>query len=130
MIDSYFNLIKRRNMDANLLSINVTPVNFYKLLVEKGYDSVKHMTEGMNIFYCHLLFIPIYDGYNMMLWVFDIKKRKVTLYNPRRQKIDFSWNKHAMVLLKSQNTQTNRVEYESTKSRDAAGRHGLGLVRK
>ena len=95
VMNFYLNLISTRKKDDNWPKINVVPVELYTKFVVFGYDSVKGMTEGRNIFDCDLLFIPMksYEedessdqGKNIILCVLDMRLKKMTLYDTKRRR--------------------------------------------
>ena len=78
----YLNLICTRKRDDNWPKVNVVPVELYTKFVRFGYDSVKGMTKGRNIFDCDLLFVPMksYEedescdqGKNIILCALDMR---------------------------------------------------------
>ena len=96
IVNFYFNLISTRKRENNWPKVDVVPVDLYTTFVGEGYDSVKGMTEGRNIFDCDLIFVPIKsntDGidmvYNIVLCVVDMKLEKITLYDPKGRSSKF-----------------------------------------
>ena len=66
------------------------------MFVGEGYDSVKDMTDGRNIFDCDLLFIPMKSDtngfdlfYHIVLCVVDVKLEKMTLYDPKGRSSEY-----------------------------------------
>ena len=96
VMDFYLNLICTRKRKVNWPKVNVVPVELYTKFVGDGYDSVKGMTEGRNIFDCDLLFIPMKSDtngidlvYNIVLCVIDMKLGKIFLYDPKGRSPNF-----------------------------------------
>ena len=97
VMNFYFNLIcTRSKRDDNWPKVNVVPVELYTKFVGLGYDSVKGMTEGRNIFDCDLLFIPMksYEedessdqgSKSIVLCALDMRLKKMTLYDTKIQR--------------------------------------------
>ena len=89
-------MIATREREDDWPKVNVVPVDLYTMFVGEGYDSVKGMTNGRNLFDGDMLFIPMksdMDGidmvYNIVLCVVDMKSKKITLYDARGRSSSF-----------------------------------------
>ena len=95
-MDFYFNLICTREREANWPKVNVVPVELFTRFDAHGYNAVKDLTQGRNIFDCDLLFIPMKSFkdasdrvYNIVLCALDMKLKKITLYDAMGRSSDF-----------------------------------------